>query len=382
MIGEYLKNFPEDSFTQIAERLINDGHFTGKVKTIREKVGQYAKKNNIPQREQKAWNKKEKVIPLKQIIKSQLQIPITIDNLAKKNNVKYDDVLIAINDLKREGYNILTRGNKYELSPDLEAGGSHKIDLSKFENKTYKFGVVADNHLNSKFERLDVLNALYDIYEKEGIKDVYNGGNWVDGECRFNKFDIINHGITDQINYFVEKYPQRKGIITHFVAGDDHEGWWVQRERIDIGRYMEMVAKENGRNDLKYLGYVEYDIELHQKEGKAIMRIMHGGGGTAYALSYTPQKMVESFQGGEKPNILILGHYHKADYLYYRDVHIVQAGCTEDQTTFMRKKKIQAALGGWIIEFTQSKDGAITRFKSEWIPFFDKQYYHRKGYYK
>jgi hypothetical protein len=48
----------------------------------------------------------------------------------------------------------------------------------------------------------------------------------------------------------------------------------------------------------------------------------------------------------------------------------------------MRKKKIQAALGGWIIEFTQSKDGAITRFKSEWIPFFDKQYYHRKGYYK
>jgi predicted phosphodiesterase len=268
------------------------------------------------------------------------------------------------------------------LSTIINQGGEHIINLSKFENKPYRFGIVSDNHLNSKYERLDVLNALYDYFAEQGITEVFNAGNWVDGECRFNKYEIINHGISPQIKYFVEKYPQRKGITTYFIAGDDHEGWWVQRERIDIGRYAQMMAEEAGRNDLKYLGYMEYDVILKQKQGQAIMRIMHPGGGSAYALSYSPQKTVEAFQGGEKPQILILGHYHKADYMYYRDVHIVQAGCTQDQSLFLRKQKIQVALGGWIIELSQSKDGAINRFKSEWIPFLDKQYYHRNGYYR
>jgi len=270
---------------------------------------------------------------------------------------------------------------KYFINTEARQGGYHTINLEKFENKFYKFGSVADTHLNSKFERLDVLNALYDVFEKEKVTTVLNGGNWIDGEAKFNKHDLINHGMTKQVNYFIKNYPQRKGITTLIVSGDDHEGWYWQKEGVNIGEYLEMKALQHGRKDLINLGYVEADIDLKASNGGSKLRLMHGGGGTAYAMSYTPQKMIESFQGGEKPSILLLGHYHKADYMFYRDVHCLQLGTVQNQTTFMRKKKIQAHIGGWIIEFQQSKDGAINRFKCEWLSFFNETFYERNLYY-
>ncbi len=315
-------------------------------------------------------------------LKELLKKPRSIQELSQILDINKNSVISMLDQLKQEKFNVVQVGNKFELSNQIEPGGSLSIDLSKFQNKTYKFGFTSDNHLCSKYERLDVLNALYDIFEKEGITQVFNAGNWIDGEARFNKFDIHTHGITPQVEYFVKNYPQRKGITTFFVAGDDHEGWYVQREKINIGEYAEMMARQAGRKDLVYLGYIEADVEFKSKNGKAICKVMHPGGGSAYALSYSPQKMIESFSGGEKPQILLLGHYHKFDYLHYRNVFCIQTGCTEDQTPFMRKKKIQAHVGGGTFEFQISEDGAVNRGKVEWISFFDKPYYKKQGYYR
>ncbi len=104
---------------------------------------------------------------------------------------------------------------------------------------------------------------------------------------------------------------------------------------------------------------------------------MHPGGGAAYALSYSAQKIVESFQGGEKPSVLLYGHYHKFDWNYYREVHNIGTGCTVDQSIFMRKQKIQAHVGGLLVRLHQAPDGAINRVKVEWIPFYDRGYYSK-----
>lgn len=296
-----------------------------------------------------------------------------------KKPVEYVDYIL--NEIRQEKYNLLEADGYVYLETSAQTGGFKKIDMTKFHNKIYRIGAVSDNHLNSKFERLDVLNAIYDVYEKEGITDVYNAGNWIEGDARFNRYEVKNSGASKQVDYFVNVYPKRKNLTTHFIAGDDHEGWYWQREGLNIGEYAEMKALKAGREDLKYLGYVEADIEFQAKKGSAKMRVMHPGGGSAYAVSYSPQKMIESFQGGEKPNILLLGHYHKADYFCYRDVHCCQLGTTQDQSTFMRKKKLQAHVGGWILEFQQSEDGSINRFKVEWLSFFNNEFYDRQQYY-
>lgn len=240
---------------------------------------------------------------------------------------------------------------------------------------TVKFGAIGDTHLCSKYERLDVLSALYDTFASEGITDVYHTGNYIDGEARFNFGDIHTHGMDDQIAYFVKHYPQRQGITTHFIAGDDHEGWYTQKNRIDIGKHTEDMARREGRADLVHLSYMEADIPL--LSGAVKMRVLHAGGGSATSISHTSQKIVDSYSEDEKPHILLVGHYHKSEYLpNYRNVHVFQTGCTQEQTPFMRKKRLHADLGAWIISVCVQNDG-VMRVSGEFLAYHPRKWEYR-----
>lgn len=262
-----------------------------------------------------------------------------------------------------------------EIRPGNADGGPLVHDVSEYEGRSFKFGALGDNHLGSKHERLDVLNAAYDLYEKEGVTTVFNTGNWIEGEMRLNFHDVKVHGLDAQIDYMLENYPQREGITTYYVAGDDHEGWYQRGSRLEVGRLLQLRAEDAGRTDLKYLGFVEADIKLKTSKGHAMLKVMHPGGGSAYAYSYAPQKIAESFQGGEKPDVLLIGHYHKFEYCYPRGIHVVQTACTVDQSIFMRKQKISAHVGFTLCELNQAPSGAINRFKVEYFPFYDRAFY-------
>ena len=284
----------------------------------------------------------------------------------------------AISVLRAANLNIVPREDgKWDMHGDIPTGGKTEAIIPDRGDGWQVFGYTADNHLCNKNARLDVLNNLYDIFAEEGITKVYNGGNMVDGEARFNRNDLLVFGMDRQLDYLVEHFPQRNNIVTEFITGDDHCGWWAQRECINIGEHIQDRFERAGRKDFRYLSNVEHDIALKHGTGEAVLRIMHPGGGSAYAYSYTSQKIVESFQGGEKPAILLSSHYHKMDYCIPRNVHVIQMGTTEDQTTFMRKKKLEAHVGGGIVWFKQDEHGSITRLRNEYIPFFDRKYYQR-----
>lgn len=283
----------------------------------------------------------------------------------------------AIAEMRAGGAMLTELHGRYELTDSMHLERGESVISSKAAER--KFGVLGDNHLCNKHSRLDVLKAAYDHFEREGITDVFNTGNWIDGEARFNKTElIVAPGMDRQIDYMIQEYPQRKGITTHYIAGDDHEGWYQQREGVEIGRYLQMKAQDAGRDDLKYLGYGECDVRLAHGSGEAVMRVVHPGGGSSYAISYTDQKRVESYQGGEKPQIELAGHYHKYAVGYPREVHTVQTGCTCDQTMFMRKKRLQAHVGFLTVSLRQDSRGAVDRFSVEWFPFFDRGYYEKR----
>lgn len=282
--------------------------------------------------------------------------------------------------LESGGYNIeVDPHQNLELSSSIPKRENLKLNTNDyFGDDWIRFGLVADTHLCSKYSRLEVLNALYDVFERENLRVVYHAGNWIDGEARFNKYDLECVGFENQLNYFLKHYPKRKGIASQILSGDDHEGWFVQREQINVGRVMQDRAQQTGRDDLIDLGYMERDIEFKRGSGSSTIRVIHAGGGSAYAISYTSQKYVESLQGGEKPAIVLVGHFHKFDWSYPREVHVIQGGTTEDQTPFMRKKRIQAMVGGCIVEAKQDRRGVFNRVRVEWLPFYDKKFYSYK----
>lgn len=302
----------------------------------------------------------------------------TSAKIAKAMHSTIEDVDTVISDMENSGYIIIRRGSSVQIGKSVEHSPTGIIIANHFSEKPIKFGVVADMHLCSKSERLDVLQAAYDEFERQGIDTVFCPGNYIDGECRFNTHELLAHGIADQCQHAIDHWPSKPGIKTYYVDGDDHEGWYHQREGIEFGRYLMMEAQAQGRDDLVYMGYMEADFELKAPNGSAIVKVIHAGGGSSYAYSYASQKLVESFQGGEKPAVCIIGHYHKSEYCYPRNVHCVQAGCMQDQTMFMRKRKLAAHVGFCIIKLQQDVNGSITRFCPEFYPFFDRGYYLKR----
>lgn len=308
----------------------------------------------------------------------------SIDALRELSGYPRDEILEKITTLSDKGLNVRESCGEYTISrivPTSRDDGN-TFEYKSRKDNTYVFGAIGDSHLCSKYARLDVLNSLYDAFEKAGVDRVFHTGNYVDGETNFNRYDILVHGIDGQMRYLAENYPKKKGIKTYVVSGDDHEGWWAQREGINVGKYAENIMREAGRDDWVDCGYMEASFILRNaNSGKTgSLLSMHPGGGSAYATSYTVQKIVESLEGGEKPDILLAGHYHKCETNLVRNVYTVQTGSQQDQTPFMRKKKIDSQIGGYIIEAEQDPaTGAIIRCKCDLLRFFNRGYYEDRN---
>lgn len=230
-------------------------------------------------------------------------------------------------------------------------------------DKHFEFGVVSDTHLCSTEEKLDELHTFYDICRKVGVKTVLHAGDLVSGwrVYRGQENEVKVFGAKNQAEYVIKNYPKVKGIYTYFILGNHDESWY-KLAGVDIG---ELIAAK--RDDMWYFGFYEATITLN---GVKIM-LHHGDGGGAYALSYKAQKYAEAIPSGSKPRVLIFGHWHTAHYFWYRNIHILNAGCFEGQTLFLRRKMLNPAIGGWIVDMrTTKKPNDVVSFKPAWIPFF------------
>lgn len=309
--------------------------------------------------------------------------PHSLDDMAAALNITPGKALDMCNAMKAEGVNLHRIGERYSIEQDMAPAftDSERMKYKSTSDNKFKFGVVADSHLCSKYERLDVLNDLYDRFADEGITHVFHCGNWIEGEARFNRTDVHVHGLGAQINYLVKNYPKRPDMVTYAVTGDDHEGWYAQREGIDIGHYAEIEMRRNGREDWMNLGYMESHVDLTNANtgASAVLAVVHPGGGSAYADSYVVQKIIESLEGGEKPAVALYGHYHKMLAGEYRNVWWVLVPSTKDQDIFMRKKRIRSVVGGGIVELEQDPEsGAIVGFNPRLWRYFNKGFYGRR----
>jgi predicted phosphodiesterase len=242
-----------------------------------------------------------------------------------------------------------------------------KITEHQFKSETIVFGCISDTHLGNICARKDLLKFAYEIFAQRKVEIVYHAGDIVDGEkvYRGQEYELYAHGLDAQVEDVVKNFPFKTGITTYFISGN-HDLSFQKTAGCDIG---ERIAEK--RNDLIYLGQEEQDVILRFGKISALMRLFHPAGGTAYAISYKVQKAVESYSGGRKPNILLLGHYHKAEFLpCLRNVLSIQCGTLCGQTPFMRRKSIAAHIGFWIIECQLGKN--INRFKPEFFAYYEK----------
>lgn len=241
------------------------------------------------------------------------------------------------------------------------------IPLDKFRTRRIKIGVLGDTQLGSLYDDIGWLKTAYNVFAAEGIRKVFHTGDMVDGEFMYpgHRYELRIVGADNQVKYACKNYPYKRQITTYFITGNHDLSFWANAG-CDVG---ERIAEK--REDLVYLGREEKDMEIQDSRGRKIkLRLTHPGGGTAYALSYHSQKYIEALSGGEKPNIIFMGHYHKSELIpNYRNIALFQSGTLQHQTPFMRRKKIAAMTGFWIVEFGIDRKGLV-RLKAEFFPFF------------
>ena len=176
-----------------------------------------------------------------------------------------------------------------------------------------------------------------------------------------HEHELFVIGADDQVNYIIKNHPYRKGITTKFILGN-HDTSHIKNGGHDIG-----VPIAAAREDMQYLGI--YNAKMHITPN-CIVELNHPLDGGAYALSYSLQKMIDSMSGGEKPNILLNGHHHKLFYMIYRNIHAFECGTMQEQTPWMRGKRLAAHIGGMIVEVHVDHEGTVTRCRNEFVPFY------------
>lgn len=266
-----------------------------------------------------------------------------------------------IDEKKQAGYNVRETRGVWKIENDLIPTENRYSD--EWDGKrVVRFGLLGDTHFNSKYAQITHLHRLYDIFAADGIDTVYHTGDLDDGEQmrKGHQYELYNQGFDDHRDEIIRVYPKRDGMRTRFIIGN-HDASLIRLAGADIGR---AVASE--RRDMEYLGP---DSAVIQLTDNCTLELRHPGDGTAYAISYKIQKMVEAMSGGEKPNVLAVGHYHKIEYLPYRNIEVFQTGTLCAQTPWMRGKGIAAMMGGWIVELRLNIDGGIERVIQQRFPF-------------
>ena len=256
------------------------------------------------------------------------------------------------------------RGYYIARVPLTKSGQTFKGDLTRWKGNKFRFGVVSDTHLGSRYQQLTALWDFYRICQRRQVGTVFHCGDLVDGEkmYRGQEYELFIHGADGQTEYAIEHYPRLKGVSTRIISGNHDCSF------LDTAGYNVVAAVCRNRDDMTCLG--DYLAFVDIVEEKARIALMHGHGGVAYARSYKIQKVCEQLSPEHKPNMLFLGHFHVPNITPgYRNIEAVQMSCFQSQTPYMATRGLMPFVSGLIIGI-QVDEGGLSKVSYEWIPFY------------
>jgi predicted phosphodiesterase len=173
-------------------------------------------------------------------------------------------------------------------------------------------------------------------------------------------YELSHVGYKAQRDEAVRIFSQWK--LPLYIPSGNHDGSFNTKLGAGMDIVEDVCSRLEGAN---YLGINDGDLILNG----VTIKLWHGGDGSSYSLGYRDQKLIESFTGGEKPNILITGHIHKAYYFFYRNIHTIGAGSMQKQSGWMRAKKLQAHTGFWVVKACLAK-GEVKWISPRWYPYY------------
>lgn len=303
-------------------------------------------------------NKKEVLNKLKYLIKKKKSFSKVCEELELEDY----EVIGLVNLLKEDGFLCdYIDGEIVRLKTPPKTDDIYQIPGY---TEDMKLCLISDTHLCSRYDRIDILNYIYEKAYKEGYKTILHSGDFTDGRSHRPEhvYELKELSYEGQVDYCVEKYPKQYGIYT-YVIGGNHDAWWYKSNGSEI---IKAIAKQ--RDDIIYLGSDYADLKL----GKVNIRMYHGkGNGTTYAKSYRLQKYLDAIPISERPAILQTGHIHQSFYMKQDDTHCFQTSSLQDLTPYAKSQGFSNDKSCWWLDVESDNKGKIINIDME-LETFDK----------
>jgi len=237
--------------------------------------------------------------------------------------------------------------------------------LKAFENKSPReragfndyfkheeiIGVFSDPHIGSNEFDEPLFKHMVKQFKNRKVSRIYCVGDVLEGMSgrEGQIYELSDIGFEQQMAR-AERLFRLLPVPTYGINGN-HDMWYIKKNNGGVNPSQEL---ERRIEQYTNLGDMEAEVNI----GDNIRLLLyHGNDGTAYAVSYKLQKLMESFTGGEKPDVLLSGHYHKSLYMFNRNIHGMECGTLCGQTRWMRGRKIPAHKGFWVIRLNRGKGG-------------------------
>lgn len=257
-----------------------------------------------------------------------------------------------------------------EISPKEKKSILKQLGHNKLAPKEYDFdfgethvkiGVISDSHYGNKHHDYFLEAKIFKEFKNKKVDFVIDAGDLLDGhDMHYGQFweqsDVTFEG---QKKDFLQHRPYIKGVKQYFVSGNHMYNGFDKKLGFNSGKNI-----ADCRDDLEWLADAEADIKITSKYR---IKVIHPNDGmNAYAISYKIQKKYEAM-GKDAPDLLIVGHYHKAGFFPYLGGYLLLPGTTESQTSFQKGKGISVSMGGWIIDLYFKKNKELSRITAEFI---------------
>jgi predicted phosphodiesterase len=200
-----------------------------------------------------------------------------------------------------------------------------------------------------------------------GVRHIVHCGDLLDGCYKHGVFELSHTGLEDQSQDLFETLPAKDGLVYHCVTGN-HDHTFTEKTGVNVGQFIKGYFREHGRRDIIFYGDCGAFIEIMG----VVIHLWHPMGGGSYAKSYKLQKQIEKYGSGEKPDILLAGHWHQFAVVEDRGVLGVGMPCFQASgSAFSKRLGGQPALGGILLQWEIAGKDTVRNISVERRRYFE-----------
>lgn len=261
---------------------------------------------------------------------------------------------------KKLGYTIALVDSKLDFKPAEQDLSSKRIPVNARE-ESFAVGIISDIHFGSKYCIPEAVVEHIKYCYDQGIRDILCTGDLLEGCYKHARFELSHVGWEDQAQEALDHLPQLPGLRYFFIDGN-HDYTFTDQIGVESGKNLVRLAKEQGRNDITFLGSRGALIDY----GGTKIELWHPKKGLGYALSYGLQNHIRDADPENRPHILLAGHWHR--FVTFREGGVCAVACATFQhgdTPFGRSLGGATSIGGIVMRWSLS-NGQIKSFNAEY----------------